>query len=83
MSVSEPVLNLDHVTVTFGGLVAVDTVSFQVAPGEIVGLIGPPDTGHGTGDPAGGEWDRDHRGIPQARGRRGAMTKTEWRNPNQ
>jgi len=46
--VSEPVLTLDKVTVAFGGLVAVDTVSFQVAAGEIVGLIGPNGAGKTT-----------------------------------
>jgi len=46
--VSEPVLKLEHVTVAFGGLIAVDTVSFQVAAGEIVGLIGPNGAGKTT-----------------------------------
>ncbi len=45
---SEPVLKLEKVTVAFGGLVAVDTVSFQVAAGEIVGLIGPNGAGKTT-----------------------------------
>ena len=45
---SEPVLKLEHVTVAFGGLIAVDTVSFQVAAGEIVGLIGPNGAGKTT-----------------------------------
>ena len=45
---SEPVLTLNKVTVAFGGLVAVDTVSFQVAGGEIVGLIGPNGAGKTT-----------------------------------
>jgi branched-chain amino acid transport system ATP-binding protein len=41
-------LKLDKVTVAFGGLVAVDTVSFQVAADEIVGLIGPNGAGKTT-----------------------------------
>ncbi len=45
---SQPVLKLDEVTVAFGGLVAVDTVSFEIAAGEIVGLIGPNGAGKTT-----------------------------------
>jgi branched-chain amino acid transport system ATP-binding protein len=41
-------LTLDHVTRRFGGLKAVDTVSFSVDEGEIVGLIGPNGAGKTT-----------------------------------
>lgn len=42
------ILALDGVTRRFGGLVAVDALSFSVAPGEIVGLIGPNGSGKST-----------------------------------
>ena len=40
-----PLLSVRGVTVRFGGLVALDGVSFEVFPGQIAGLIGP----HGAG----------------------------------
>ncbi len=43
-----PLLSIEHVTRRFGGLVALDDVSFSVAEGEIAGLIGPNGAGKTT-----------------------------------
>lgn len=45
---SDSILRLDSVTKTFGGLHAVEEVSFRIFPGEIVGLIGPNGAGKTT-----------------------------------
>ncbi|GAA6203030.1 ATP-binding cassette domain-containing protein [Aquicoccus sp. SU-CL01552] len=44
----DPILNLKGVTKTFGGLTAVDDVSFSVQRGEIFGVAGPNGSGKST-----------------------------------
>jgi len=44
----EPVLTVEHLTMRFGGLVAVDDLSFNVGRGDITALIGPNGAGKTT-----------------------------------
>lgn len=43
-----PLLEVDNVSKRFGGIVALDGVSFETDPGEIIGLIGPNGAGKTT-----------------------------------
>jgi ABC-type branched-subunit amino acid transport system ATPase component len=43
-----PALTLDHVTIRFGGITAINDVSLSVHPGEVLGLIGPNGAGKTT-----------------------------------
>src|SRR6476620_5140949 len=43
-----PLLEVDNVSKSFGGIVALDGVSLYAEPGEIVGLIGPNGAGKTT-----------------------------------
>jgi branched-chain amino acid transport system ATP-binding protein len=45
---SAPLLQLEQVTVRFGGLTALNGVDLAIAPGELVGLIGPNGAGKTT-----------------------------------
>jgi branched-chain amino acid transport system ATP-binding protein len=44
----QPLLEVDNVTIKFGGLVALDQVKFGLRKGEILGLIGPNGAGKTT-----------------------------------
>lgn len=48
MSEKKSVLRLDDITMQFGGVVAVDSLSMEVGEGEIVALIGPNGAGKTT-----------------------------------
>jgi len=44
----EPILQVKEVTKTFGGIIALNRVSFEVGEGEILGIIGPNGSGKTT-----------------------------------
>ncbi|SDB45079.1 ABC transporter ATP-binding protein [Bauldia litoralis] len=45
---SDPILTVEHLTMRFGGLVAVDDLSFTVGRGDITAIIGPNGAGKTT-----------------------------------
>ena len=45
---SDPILTVDHLTMRFGGLVAVNDLSFEAGRGDITAIIGPNGAGNTT-----------------------------------
>ncbi|MEY2523326.1 MAG: branched-chain amino acid transport system ATP-binding protein, partial [Ilumatobacteraceae bacterium] len=45
MTTTDPVLSATDLSVRYGGVIAVNRVTFDLRPGEIVGLIGPNGAG--------------------------------------
>ena len=45
---ADPVLTVEHLTMRFGGLMAIDDLSFEVGRGDITALIGPNGAGKTT-----------------------------------
>ena len=79
---TNPILHVEHITMQFGGVVAVNDLSMDVYPGEIVALIGPNGAGKTTAfncitgvyEPTNGEVD--FLGTPIVRSHpRGKMKK--------
>ncbi|MBN2395301.1 MAG: ATP-binding cassette domain-containing protein, partial [Candidatus Atribacteria bacterium] len=44
----EELLNIDNITIRFGGLTAVKNFKLKIHPGELIGLIGPNGAGKTT-----------------------------------
>lgn len=48
IEIADPILKVEHLTMRFGGLIAVDDISFSAARGDITAIIGPNGAGKTT-----------------------------------
>jgi ABC-type branched-subunit amino acid transport system ATPase component len=87
VAVGEPMVVIEGLTMRFGGLIALDEVSFEIRRGEILGLIGPNGAGKttcfntitGFYKPTSGRIELEGRsltGLPQHRITRAGVART-------
>ena len=56
----DPLLKVDHVTISYNGEPTVQDVSFELKQGEILGIVGESGSGKSTQQPV----SRDADGVP-------------------
>ena len=66
---SEQLLKLEHITMQFGGVVAVDDLNLEINRGEIVALIGPNGAGKTTAFNV--RREKNHRKSPAGQNEKG------------
>ena len=76
--VADPVLAVEHLTMRFGGLVAVGDLSFQAGRGDITALIGPNGAGKTTVFNCITGFYKPTEGMMTLRHRPGAADRTEY-----
>ncbi len=75
---ADPVLTVEHLTMRFGGLVAINDLSFEVGRGDITALIGPNGAGKTTVFNCITGFYKPTEGMMRLRHRPGAADRTEY-----
>jgi branched-chain amino acid transport system ATP-binding protein len=76
--VADPVLTVEHLTMRFGGLVAINDLSFEVGRGDITALIGPNGAGKTTVFNCITGFYKPTEGMMRLRHRPGAADRQEY-----